>query len=525
MKTFIPQIQPKPSRVIDPSVNGASRPAVPVSFTAPVVQTVTSPLRQVKPFHANPPANAPVQRTISEARDWVKVNSDKSGYPTGWNVMPRAAEIKAYIKDKKDGWQDLEAELDGPKRKKTAPKKTTGATTTTGGPSAAAINWQIRKQKLDDSVDIANDKIQKASGALQAFFEKLTSLPANIRVKISGLANSVGVKLNEEHSRLAFFSTSLLEYTKQELSTNKRTPEIQTAIVEDQNTKGLSVHISGNNSSANQLLQQQLGKKTLEKGYKDTIRPFHIKRKAATLEQTVKKKRTDDVKRLKLDTKHTIRDYKKVKKKDEFVLRDGSGIPISEQELRENLAKALAVSVHKETKTGSQNRQRKGARHFVKKQRNQKLKNVQVKVPANNKDIHAESAILESLKNQADQIIVAVGGTKVACTACQAYYTKLKQEALLGDNTSFAWLSESSITQLGFDADKVTEYLLEIKTILDSRINDLRFYEGKSGTFNDDDMTLETDLDTDSEDEAAMEEVSTTTSLIEVVDEVMKELF
>ncbi|SEM63050.1 hypothetical protein SAMN04488505_105237 [Chitinophaga rupis] len=519
MRTPIPQIEAKHSRLITPSVKGASRPAVPVSFnTAPVAQTVTSPLRPVQPFHANPP----VQRTISEARDWVKVNSDKSGYPNGWSDMPRAPEIRAYIKGKKQGWQELEAELDGPKRaKKTTPKKTTGATTTTGGPSAAAINWQKRKQKLDDSVDIANDKILKASGALQAFFEKLTSLPANIRVKISKLADAVGVKLDREHSRLAFFSTSLLEYTKQELSTNKRTPEIQTAIVEDQNTQGLSVHISGNNSGANLLLQQQLGKKTLEKGYTDTIRPFHIKRKAAALEENVKKRKAEDVKRLKLDNNRRLSDYKKVKKKDEFVLKDGSGQPISRKQLRKNVAKALAVSSHKETKTGPQNRQRKGARHFVKKERNTKLKNVQVRVPSNSRDIHAESAILESLKNQADQIIVAVGGTKVACTACQAYYTKLKQEALLGDNTSFAWLSESSMNQLGFDADKVTEYLLEIKSILDSRINKLRFYEGKSGTFNDDDLTHETDLDTDSEDEAAMDDVSTTTSLLDKVDEAM----
>ncbi|HEY8915790.1 MAG TPA: hypothetical protein VIM87_05105 [Chitinophaga sp.] len=518
MRTPIPQIKTKPSRIIEPSANGASRPAIPVSFnTAPVAQTVTSPLRTVKPFHGN----APVQRTISEARDWVKVNSDRSGYPNGWSAMPRAPEIRAYIKSKKDGWKDLEAELDGPKRTKTAPKKTTGVTTTTGGTSAAALNWQKRKQKLDDSVDIANDKIQKTTGAVKAFFEKLTSLPANIRVKIIGLANAVGVKLDQEHSRLAFFSTSLLEYTKQELSTNKRTPEIQTAIVEDQNTKGLSVHISGNNSGANLLLQQQLGKKTLEKGYTDTIRPFHIKRKAAALEENVKKRKVEDVKRLKLDTNHRLSDYKKGKKKNEFVLKDGSGQPISRKQLRKNVAKSLAVSSHKETKTGPQNRQRKGARHFVKKERNTKLKNVQVRIPSNSRNIHAESAILESLKNQADQIITAVGGTKVACTACQAYYTKLKQEALLGNNTSFAWLSESSINQLGFDADKVTEYLLEIKSILDSRINDLRFYEGKSGTFNDDDLTHETDIDTDSEDEAAMDEVSTATSLLEKVDEAM----
>lgn len=518
MKIRVPQIQPKHSRLIDPSVNGASRPAVPVSFiTTPVVQTVTSTLRPVKPFHGN----APVQRTISEARDWVKVNSDRSGYPTGWNALPRAAEIKAYIKNKKDGWQDLEAELDGPKRKKTAPKKTTGATTTTGGPSAAAINWQIRRQKLDDSVDIANDKIQKASGALQAFFEKLTSVPANIRVKISKLADAVGVKLDREHSRLAYFSTSVLEYTKQELSTNKRTPEIQTAIVEDQNTKALSVHISGNNSGANLLLQQQLGKKTLEKGYNDTIKPFHIKRKADALEENVKKRKVEDVKRLKLDPIHKLGDYKKVKKTGEFVLKDGSGPSIPRKQFRRNAVKALAVSSHKETKTDPQNRQRKGARHFVKKEYNPKLKNVQVRVPSNSRDIHAESAILEDVKAQADKVIIAVGGTKVACTACQAYYTKLKQEALLGDNTSFAWLSESSMNQLGFDPDKVTEYLLEIKNILDSRINKLRFYEGKSGTFKDEDMTPETDLDTDSEDEAAMDEVSATTSLLQKVEEAM----
>lgn len=142
-------------------------------------------------------------------------------------------------------------------------------------------------------------------------------------------------------------------------------------------------------------------------------------------------------------------------------------------------------------------------------------------MPKNALDIHAESAILEELKAQANKAIIAVGGTKVACTACQAYYTKYKHEDLLGDNTSFAWLSESSINQLGFDADEVTEYLVAIREILEKRLADLRFFEGKSGTFGEENLVEESDIDTDSEDEDAMEIATQSSTLNKLADDVM----
>jgi hypothetical protein len=508
MKTSIPQNHVTCSRLIDPPVNGASKPAVPVSFLPPpVAQKVM------------PPGDAPVQRTIKEAREWVKSNTDKTNYPINWTKLPRATEIDDYINKRKPGWNELKIELDGPKKKKTTAK--------TGGTSSASKSWQDRKQKLSDKVDAANDAIKLATGSVNDFYKKLLDLPANISVKINSLLDAAAVKLSKEHSRLAYFSTSLLEITKEEPTVKKATPEIQTAIIQDTNTSALSLKISGNNSNVNNFLSTALGGKTLDQGYTSTVRPFHIKRKAETLEGNVKKKKPEQIKRLKLTqvpTQPEIGDFKKDTVNDSFVLKDGTGTPLTPDKFKEMVTKAFAYDLHKSTKTAPQNRQRKGARHFVKKHQHSgmALSTALVSVPVNAKNIHAESAILEELKTQADKVIRTVGGTKVACTACQTYYTKLGKEALLGDNTSFAWLSESSINQLGFDADKVTEYLEEIKKVLDSRLAQLRFFEGKSGTFGDENLVSETDMDTDSEDEAAIDTAAKGTILDEAADEVMK---
>lgn len=564
MRTFIPRIPDKPSRLIAPSVNGASKPAVPVSFlTPPVMQTVMPPATQpVKPFQINPSANAPVQFALGEARDWVKDNSDKTDYPTGWtngkNDLPLASKIKAYIENKGDGWQDLKTQLDAPKRKKAPGKRaakgasaaastsgstsgssTSTSTSTSSSSSTAAQKWQERKKKLSDKVDAANEAIKKASSSLTEFYTKRLELPANIRVQIKSLLAVSNLKLDKEHSRLAYFSTSLLEITKEaskkkaptgkkkKASAGKKTkasPEIQTAIIEESKTNALSLEISGNNSGVNSLLAAAfLGDKTLEQGYTETIRPHHVKRKAATLEKNVKKKKLQpqQVKRLrltKLPAKPKIGDFKKDTANNLFV---GPGSSHTPDEFKEMITTTVAYDLHTSTKKEAQNQQRKGARNFVKKHRGKALSTARVRVPENKRNIHAESAILEDLSAQADKAIVAVGGTKVACTACQAYYTKLKQEALLGDNTSFAWLSESSINQLGFDADKVTEYLLEIKRILNARLARLRFFEGKSGTFGEEHLLPETDVDTDSEDEEGIALAAKSTVLSEVADGVI----
>lgn len=538
MKTPTPQISTVSSRVIDPSEKGRSRPAVPVTLNAnPVMQAalrgkVPPPFRQQAV-----PVNAPLQFALRDARDWVKANSIQTGYPVGWASNPTAPEMRKYITAKKAGWKDLQdawkapgqgngtAKTTKPKAKTTTPKtNTTTPSNGTNGLSAAAIKWQERKQKLSDKVDAANDAIKKATKNVDDFYEKLLNVPANIRVKINDLVDAAKVKLDKEHSRLAYFSTSILAITKEKSSpVKKATPEIQTAIIKD--SKGaLSLKISGNNSNVNNFLSAELGGKTLEQGYQSTVRPFHVKRKASALEDGFKQQKPESLKRIKLTElpkQPKVGDFKKDKKKDVFVLRDGSGKPYTPKEFKKAIKEAFAYDLHKSTKTQWQNRQRKGARHFVKKHRNKQLSKAPVSVPKNALDIHAESAILEELKAQANKAIIAVGGTKVACTACQAYYTKYKHEDLLGDNTSFAWLSESSINQLGFDADEVTEYLVAIREILEKRLADLRFFEGKSGTFGEENLVEESDIDTDSEDEDAMEIATQSSTLNKLADDVM----
>lgn len=541
MPTFIPRIPDKPSRLIEPSVNGASKPAVPVSFHTPgVTQTVMPPAPPVQPFHANAPANAPVQLALGEARDWVKTNSDKTGYPSkDWSTMPRASEIQDYINEEKAGWQELKAEYDRAPAKKARRKRpvkrtaaaasTSGSTSgssssTSSGISAGALKWQERKKKLGDMVDAANEAIQKASGDVNDFYAKLLNVPANIRVKIEALVEVSKLKLDREHSRLAYFSTSLLEMTQAASSVKKATPEIQTAIIEERKTNALSVEISGNTSSANSFLATALGGRSLEEGYDDTIKPFHVKRKARTLGSTAAKAKPQQLKKVRimqLPNEPKIGDFERDDVNDVFVLKDGTGPSHTPDDFKDILKLELAYDMHRSTKTGPQNRQRKGARHFVKKHRRAALSTASVRVPPNADDIHAESAILEDLNAQTDKAIIAVGGTKVACTACQAYYTKHKQEALLGDNTSFAWLSASSLSQLGFEADKVTEYLEDIKKILNHRLNELRFFEGRSGTFGEENLVEESDIGTDSEDEAAITTAAESNEISDAVDEVV----
>lgn len=548
MPTFIPRIPDKPSRLIDPSVNGASKPAVPVSFHTPAVaQTVTPPAPPVQPFRANPPANAPVQLAIGEARAWVKANSDKTGYPTGWTNgkkdLPRASEIKAYITNERDGWQDLQIEYNKPPtkkaRRKRAIKSTTATTSTSGstssssssstssGISPGAQKWRERKKKLGEKVDAANEAIKKASGDVNDFYKKLLNLPANIRVQIEGLVAVSKLKLDKEHSRLAYFSTSLLEMTQEAPTVKKASPEIQTAIIEERKTSVLSVEISGNSSSANSFLAAALGGKPLEDGYTDAIQPFHVKRKARTLRNSVKKKKARQLKKTRitqLPNEPKIDDFERDAATGTFALKDGTGPSHTPDDFKDILKLELAYDMHRSTKTGAQNRQRKGARNFVKVHRGAALSTASVRVPVNAGNFHAESAILEDLENlkaQADKAIIAVGGTKVACTACQAYYTKHKQEALLGDNTSFAWLSESSISQLGFEADKVTEYLEDIKNILNHRLAQLRFFEGRSGTYEQENLEAETDVGTDSEDEAAVTTAAESNEISDAVDEIV----
>ncbi|MDI3464959.1 MAG: hypothetical protein OJF50_003780 [Nitrospira sp.] len=371
------------------------------------------------------------------------------------------------------------------------------------GKSNAAIAWEARKMVLAEKVAAANKSIGEAKRYPSTFYESFLDVPANIRVKIADLKPEMDTHLDREHSRLANFSMSVLEYSKKNLSAAKRSPEIQTAIVETKASKELSLEISGNKAEANKLLASKFGGKSVETVYAETLKPFHVAKKRTILLDAIAKFTPQIMGKFEVE-KAPINEYKFDKNQKSFT----SPKVLSEEEFTTKAKYAIGYNAHKTTKGGEQNKRRKSARALVKKMPG--LSKAEIGIPENEKGIHAESAILKKLKADTERIIKVIGGTKVACTACQTYYTQSGLEALLSDRTSFAWLSESSITQLGYDAEQVTEYLKQIEAGLSERLKDLRFYEGKSGTYGIRDLSDESEMDTDSEDEEAIRSVMET---------------
>jgi hypothetical protein len=383
--------------------------------------------------------------------------------------------------------------------------------------SPQQLAWEERKAGLAAKVEIANQNIRGAKGELANFFDSFLDVPANIRVKIASLKEAVTTHLDREHSRLANFSMSVLAYSKQNLSANNRSPEIQTAILEGTKDTEMSLEISGNKAKANEFLSQKFKGKSLEKVYDTTIKPFHISEKSKSLEKIITGLTTEAIGAIKVDDT-PVKRYKFDKKSKTFTASQ----VLTEEEFTEKMKYEIAYEAHKQSKESEQNRRRRSSRALVKKGKG--LGKAKIGVPENLEEIHAESAILKKVKANTDRVIKIIGGTKVACTACQTYYTESGLEELLSDRTSFAWLSESSITQLGFEASKVTEYLEKIKKVLNDRLEKLQFYEGKSGTIAIDDMSEESEVDTDSEDEGGISMVLENEGFNKKVEEV-KEFF
>jgi len=177
--------------------------------------------------------------------------------------------------------------------------------------------------------------------------------------------------------------------------------------------------------------------------------------------------------------------------------------------------KALSYYAHSHTKREPENRQRKSSKAFVKKpfdikeawgpdssiEQELDLGSKTVEVPQNPSDLHAESAILKKLLDESKRIIKMIGGTKVACAACQAFFTKHNQDIHLGPDIGNAWLAETSRNQLETSTNK--QYLKEIYRILEKRAANLRFYLNERGNLHDSIPEYESS-GTDSEDEEAM---------------------
>jgi hypothetical protein len=210
---------------------------------------------------------------------------------------------------------------------------------------------------------------------------------------------------------------------------------------------------------------------------------------------------------------HPLSNFRRSKDKQSFV-NNKTKQRIADAQFRGKVARHIAFMQHRNLKTTEDVRRMKSSRAYVKQG---KYGKTPVRIPKNNKDFHAETAIKNELPP--NEQMDSVGGTKVACLACQGSFTKDKCEHLLGNQTSFAWLSESSMGQLGHGVGKQEDYMVDLQKTLQPRMNKLQFYKGKQGTISTSDMTMEANDDTDSEDEEAVNQFANDNDVVKHADD------
>jgi hypothetical protein len=316
----------------------------------------------------------------------------------------------------------------------------------------------------------------------------------NPAVFFQELPTTDNLTISKSEARLANFSAMVKAFVNAQQKSNV-TPEIQTALVSSALDAAETIHVSGNTSKANKKIG--VGKSTvLSDYYGHNIRPISINQRVVGIEKAAKKMIT--------------------KKKGSSVVnaRLIKAIKLDKGDDQGAIAKKVARQLLTDNKRNKHRLSGKSARKFAKVHATKQLR-----VPANQENIHAESAILNSLQDTKAQI-QAIGGTKVACLACQAYFTHLDQQGLLGEHTGYAWISASSQQQLKLLIDTIDtaeDYLINLAKILQSRLSSLKRYTGHAGDKKLEDAEPESDVsDTDSEDEESLMQLEKSDPVLEI---------
>jgi hypothetical protein len=337
-------------------------------------------------------------------------------------------------------------------------------------------------KELNEKIAAANQKIQDIHKIKAAFATDTSTTPMNPAVFVKDMATTETLSISKAEARLANFSALIKEFVNSQQKSNV-TPEIQVALVRSAVDAAESIYISGNTQNSNNKIGA--GDDELGAFYAAKIRSINISKRADGLRGVARKQIT----RQKGKSPTVKAAFRKK-------------IAIDSKDGKDEVAAKVVRRLLTENKRSFPRRSATSSRKFVKKHSNKR-----VRVPDNSGNIHAESAILKSLRDT-KQAIQEIGGTKVACLACQAYFTQLGQGGLLGNNTGYAWVSESSLAQLGFviaQLEDTEKYLASLIVILQSRLASLKRYKGHAGDKKTKDMEVESDVDdTDSEDEESM---------------------
>jgi hypothetical protein len=399
---------------------------------------------------------------------------------------PRQLQLGAWQRSMNSGARNVPARLQPVIRGKGAAVAQLGKQT--GTPNA---QHEEKIRKLEATIQAANDKIaafnkQNNSSDDDSFITDSSFTPMNPATYFASMGETDSAHMSLEQTRLAAISDLSRAAMNQGVST-KRTPEAQTAMVSQGGNQ--FVYMSGNTEKGNAHIRPKQDKKFGD-FYIDTIRPINIGRRSEALYMHARQLRKNPKKqRLLINKVRASKGFKSLAGMDDDVREAHAGLLVAHHLLKEN-------------KNSPARKRATSARKFGKAQANSLMR-----VPSNQKNIHAESAILRELES-VNATLEEIGGTKVACLACQAYFTHRHQEQHLGDVTGYAWISESSITQLASIIASVTsaeKYLAAIQKTLKARLKDLKRFTGRGGEKKVSDMTLESDhSDTDSEDEEAM---------------------
>jgi hypothetical protein len=343
-----------------------------------------------------------------------------------------------------------------------------------------------KKKALLAIVERANDSLEAVGRCTVRFEADATMTSMNPAVFIRGMPTIAEVRESKEQARLTNFSAMVKEHVNKQ--PGKQSPEVQTAIVNDVIRKAKKIYLSGNSAQANSRIGVE-GGVDLETYYRNIIRPIAVTVRARGWSKAARKYYTVDkgTKTKTLNKKQRPNLLKRMK-------------TTAGKSIEDRFARVL----REDNKRSVQRRQAKSARNFATAH-----KGLSVRVPPNAGNIHAESAILSHVKTKVDKQIEAIGGTKVACLACQAYFTHERQHHLLGDNTGYAWISEASIAQmkqLDHTIDGAECYLKRLAEALDNRMQELKRYTGQYGDKNPGAAESEEDLtQSDSEDEEAQQ--------------------
>lgn len=315
----------------------------------------------------------------------------------------------------------------------------------------------------------------------------------NNMADIDELSNTSDVEMTENQQGLNFFANHLMQQglhvdpegkdkdeikKKRESKKRKVGPEIQQVIGEDK-SGGLRAYYGGNLKSSQTFLRGELLPSKKTKKAKYTLKDYHN------------------------DKYRKITIAKAIEEIEEIISSDSLGGEISS--MVKNGKSNKEISEFLKSKIGD--RYKDARLRYLYKLRNalrasygsHLLEQAEIFVPDNDKEIHAESNLLEVVINDLKAIFDVIG-TKVPCVACFAKFCANNQQAHLLQYTSSIWFSEPCMSQLGCDYSnqsmvEVVNYLTQIDNNLKGVVGSIKRYTGHQGnikqTFDDDDSGSE----------------------------------